>query len=73
VDVDAPGFAATPDGVIPGNMGMLDQVLALKYVQANIAQFGGDPGSVTIFGQSAGASSASLLMVSPKAEGQFTV
>jgi len=65
------GFAATPDKVIPGNMGMLDQVLALEFVRDNIANFGGNPFRVTIFGQSAGASSSALHMVSPRSRGLY--
>ncbi|MDE0269806.1 MAG: carboxylesterase family protein [Gammaproteobacteria bacterium] len=53
------------------NFGLLDMVLALQWVQANIGQFGGDPGNVTIFGVSAGGMAVSLLMVSPRAEGLF--
>ena len=53
------------------NFGLLDMVLALRWVQANIGQFGGDPGNVTIFGVSAGGMAVSLLMVSPQAEGLF--
>jgi carboxylesterase type B len=65
------GFANTPDNVIRGNMGMLDQVLALEFVRDNIANFGGNPLRVTIFGQSAGASSAALHMVSPLSQGLY--
>ena len=53
------------------NFGMRDQVAALKWVQANIANFGGDPGNVTIFGESAGGMSVASLMASPEAAGLF--
>ncbi|XP_053126902.1 fatty acyl-CoA hydrolase precursor, medium chain-like isoform X3 [Hemicordylus capensis] len=66
-----PGFLSTGDESAPGNWGFLDQVAALQWVQENIAHFGGDPGSVTIFGESAGGQSVSFLIMSPLAKGLF--
>uniref|UniRef100_A0A668AU11 Uncharacterized LOC115361059 n=1 Tax=Myripristis murdjan TaxID=586833 RepID=A0A668AU11_9TELE len=65
------GFLSTGDEHIPGNFGLLDQVEALRWVQQHIHNFGGDPGSVTIFGESAGGVSVSLLLLSPLSDGLF--
>lgn len=54
-----------------GMYGIMDQVAALEWVKRNITAFGGDPGNVTIFGESAGGGSVSMLMVSPRAKGLF--
>lgn len=54
-----------------GNYGLMDMVAALEWVKRNIATFGGDPGNVTIFGESAGGTAVCLLMVVPQAEGLF--
>ncbi|KAM4800157.1 liver carboxylesterase 1-like isoform X2 [Urocitellus parryii] len=65
------GFFSTGDEHSPGNWGHLDQVAALRWVQDNIANFGGNPGSVTIFGESAGGKSVSVLVLSPLAKNLF--
>lgn len=65
------GFLSTGDTNIPGNFGLKDQRLALKWVQKNIEAFGGDPEKVTLFGQSAGGVSAHMHMLSPQSEGLF--
>ncbi|MFD1558235.1 carboxylesterase/lipase family protein [Paraburkholderia silviterrae] len=66
-----PQLSAESDEGISGNYGLLDQIAALQWVRDNIAEFGGDPECVTIFGISAGSSSVSLLMASPRARGLF--
>lgn len=71
--VGALGFLALPGNPeAPGNMGLLDQQLALQWVQGNIAAFGGNPRSVTLFGESAGAGSVSLHLFSPRSHPLFT-
>ncbi|MEU6585982.1 carboxylesterase family protein [Nocardia sp. NPDC046763] len=58
------GFGYLPDAPAPANRGLLDQILALQWVRDNIENFGGDPGNVTVFGESAGAMSILALMAS---------
>ena len=66
-------LAELADGRFPdsGNAGMLDVVAALEWVRDNIAAFGGDPGNVTVFGQSGGGFKISMLMAMPAARGLF--
>lgn len=69
-----PGFEAEGEGGsrnFGGNWGLMDQQAALRWVHRNIGAFGGDPGDVTLFGESTGAWSACYLMASPGSEGLF--
>jgi len=70
------GFLALPElaaeqGGSSGNYGLMDMVAALQWVKRNIGKFGGDPGNVTIFGESAGSFAVSTLMAAPSAQGLF--
>jgi para-nitrobenzyl esterase len=62
---------STPERPIEGNLFLRDLVMALRWVQDNIAAFGGDPGNVTIFGESAGAHAVATLLAVPDAKGLF--
>jgi para-nitrobenzyl esterase len=64
------GFLHLHDAEGPtGNLGLLDQLAALRWVQENISAFGGDPGNVTVFGESAGGASVLAVLSSPLSEG----
>ncbi|CAL8118955.1 unnamed protein product [Orchesella dallaii] len=65
------GFLSTGDTAAPGNWGLKDQNLVLKWVHANIASFGGDPNNIVLVGQSAGAVSVHLHMMSKQSQGLF--
>lgn len=68
------GFLSHPQlrgAAAPANFGLLDQIAALRWVQDNIAGFGGDPRNVTVFGESAGAADIGYLLTSPAAAGLF--
>ncbi|XP_050563389.1 esterase FE4 isoform X2 [Spodoptera frugiperda] len=65
------GFLCLDTADVPGNAGMKDQVAALRWVKRNIANFGGNPDNITIFGESAGAGSVSHHLISPMSKGLF--
>ncbi|KAG7207221.1 hypothetical protein KM043_008897 [Ampulex compressa] len=65
------GFLNLEDEAAPGNQGLKDQLMALKWIHENISRFGGDPDNVTLCGVSAGSASVHYLALSPLAEGLF--
>lgn len=65
------GFAYTNDNIIPGNIGLKDQNLALKWVHKNIACFKGDPKRVILAGQSAGAGAVGYHLLSAMSKGDY--
>uniref|UniRef100_T1IP85 Carboxylic ester hydrolase n=1 Tax=Strigamia maritima TaxID=126957 RepID=T1IP85_STRMM len=65
------GFLNVDEEFAPGNVGLLDQVKALEWVNKNIRFFGGDPNKVTLFGQSAGSASVIYHLISPLSKGLF--
>ena len=65
------GFLSLGNEDVPGNMGMRDQNMALRWVNQNIANFGGNPQQITIFGESAGALSVAYQVISPLSKGLF--
>jgi para-nitrobenzyl esterase len=66
-----PGLTAESPHHATGNYGLMDQIRALQWIQANIARFGGNPSNVTIVGESAGASDVNALIASPLTKGLF--
>src|SRR5215468_523453 len=66
-DTMAPFSLGGPEYSGSGNNGIRDQLAALRWVRKNIANFGGDPENVTIFGESVGATSVGILLASPEA------
>lgn len=67
------GFLSLGNADVPGNAGLKDQVMVLRWVQRNIAQFKGDPDNVTLFGESAGAASVHYHLLSPMSRGTLGV
>ncbi|XP_047488976.1 juvenile hormone esterase-like [Penaeus chinensis] len=66
------GFLSTEDASLPGNLGLKDQTLALRWVQDNIRDLGGDPDKVTLFGQGSGAQSVHYQILTPYSRGLFS-
>ena len=66
---DFAGFFSTGDDVAPGNFGLWDITMALKWIKNNIKNFGGNPHNVTIFGESAGGAAVDSLSISPHSHG----
>lgn len=68
--ISVAGFLTSETSELPGNYGLQDQVAALRWVKENIAQFGGDPDRVTLFGHSAGSASVGLLTIVPQSKSE---
>ena len=66
------GFLFFDTEDVPGNAGLFDQLMALTWIRDNIAQFGGNPNNITIFGESAGGASVSLHLLSPLSRNLFS-
>lgn len=66
------GFVSFEDELLPGNNGIRDVLLALKWIKENINSFGGDPSRITLIGNSGGAAIVDILLRSPKAKGLFS-
>ncbi|ETN70501.1 hypothetical protein NECAME_14738 [Necator americanus] len=62
------GFLSTGDKILPGNVGLWDQIWALKWVKTNAEVFGGDPKNILVMGSGSGAACASILALSPRTE-----
>ena len=73
VGVDVTGFMSMKQEPMEGNYGLWDQLEALRWVQHNIGYFRGNPNDVTIFGNSAGASSIGILLTSPRTNGKSKI
>lgn len=65
------GFLSTGDNIIPGNNGLKDQRLAIQWAHDNIKSFGGDPGKITIFGESAGSASVAYQLLNQNSAGLY--
>ena len=71
--LSAMGWLSLDTDEVPGNAGTFDQIEALRWVQKYIKYFGGDPNRVTVFGESAGGASSSLLLLAPQAKGLWNI
>lgn len=67
------GFLSTGDSVVPGNNGIRDQILGLRWIKSNIENFGGDPDRITIMGQSAGSASIAYILQAPQTIGKVSI